>query len=656
MKKPIKYGLFILIILAMLASCTVAVNRVKAENAADSSMMTLSWAQITNIAARNDMTVEEALDYFHDYDNKTLYTGIIFTEPTLKDLQDDGTIAVKSALEFSQQIKNGSWVAVSGDIKVSNTYNYVVCSDEDTMNTVFDSIQNKTDAVAQKITVTENGTPVYIVGTSLQVSDLDNLGTGFPKESMELLASKGLSVTALLKSWPAVDQKSIDYVFDDVAKWDNVVAVGFSDENLPGISQSDWADISKMMAAKFKENDWPLMQNEFFKQKGLSTMAQLLDYHVARMHTVGKDELATIAPVNLIDRYQLAANERGMNLLLYRINTNISIKENAILLEKIDNAIVTKGRPLGEMIPIENIAIPLWVGLLVTLGVGAGGVLLLDKLNFKKWSYILPAVCVLGSWAVIVMGHSHQMYKLLALAGVMIFPLLGIITFVSAEPKSIFQSVLSLIGMTAISLIGAVFVVGLLSTRDYMTGVSFFSGIKVSQLLPLLFLALYYWYQTNILKGYDRNVVVMIRDLLKKPVSVGILVLVGVIIVIFAVYMLRSTNDPEVATWELAFRSFLDSTFGARPRTKEFLFAHPLMLLTMYYGYKKNLWPLLVLGAIGQVSLVNTFEHLHTPLLISILRTAVGLFLGIIIGIILILIVKAAVKWLNSKLSQATAK
>jgi hypothetical protein len=41
---------------------------------------------------------------------------------------------------------------------------------------------------------------------------------------------------------------------------------------------------------------------------------------------------------------------------------------------------------------------------------------------------------------------------------------------------------------------------------------------------------------------------------------------------------------------------------------------------------------LLLLGAVGQASLVNTFCHLHTPLLISLVRTANGLWLGLAIG------------------------
>jgi len=41
---------------------------------------------------------------------------------------------------------------------------------------------------------------------------------------------------------------------------------------------------------------------------------------------------------------------------------------------------------------------------------------------------------------------------------------------------------------------------------------------------------------------------------------------------------------------------------------------------------------LLFFGLIGQVSILNTFAHAHTPLLLSLLRTGNGLLLGFVFG------------------------
>lgn len=657
MNKWGKYGLIAVILIGIAAALTVGVNRVQAEEDADSTMMTLEWSQISETAARNDMTLDETLDYFQQYQGETLYTGVVYKEPAFSELETSGLISIMSGSEFLQEMNSGNWQLQTDGVEISETYNYIVCSDQSIMDMVYENIAIKTDAVVQQIDALNNGNPVLIVGTSLPFADFSILGTGFPEENLEILAEHGLSLIVQVKRWPNVDQESINMVFDDLARWDNIVAVGFNDESLPGVSQSDWADLSRLMAEKFEENQWPLLQVEFFGQEGFSTMARLLDYQVARLHAVSLNELAEVDASNLVDRFQLAANERGMNIILYRTNSNLSMEANADLLAEVDHAIMEKGRELGDMTPIASVQVPLWVGFLIALGTGAGGVLLLERLGLKKIAWILPAVCVVGSWAAILLGYSYWMYKLLALAAVMIFPTLGMLLFVKADPRGIGKAILSLILMTFVSLVGAVYVVGLLSTRDYMTAVNTFSGIKFSLMLPLVVVAVYYWYQSNRLKGYDRNVVVMIRDLLKKPVTVGILLILALAAAVLAVYLLRSGNDAmTVSSAEKAFRSFLDSTLGVRPRTKEFLFAHPLMLLVLYLGYRKNLWPLVVLGGIGQVSLVNTFEHLHTPLLVSLLRTINGLVLGIIIGVILILIVRAVMKWVRRKLTEPVAQ
>jgi hypothetical protein len=44
----------------------------------------------------------------------------------------------------------------------------------------------------------------------------------------------------------------------------------------------------------------------------------------------------------------------------------------------------------------------------------------------------------------------------------------------------------------------------------------------------------------------------------------------------------------------------------------------------------------MMIAAIGQVSLVNTFCHLHSPLTVSLLRTGWSILFGVIIGTIVV--------------------
>ena len=59
-------------------------------------------------------------------------------------------------------------------------------------------------------------------------------------------------------------------------------------------------------------------------------------------------------------------------------------------------------------------------------------------------------------------------------------------------------------------------------------------------------------------------------------------------------------------------------------------------MLLCFVGYRQGYLPFLLIATIGQVSLVNTFAHIHTPLFISLLRTVNGLWIGLIIGLLLI--------------------
>ena len=54
-------------------------------------------------------------------------------------------------------------------------------------------------------------------------------------------------------------------------------------------------------------------------------------------------------------------------------------------------------------------------------------------------------------------------------------------------------------------------------------------------------------------------------------------------------------------------------------------------------------------GAIGQISIMNTFMHIRTPLLESMIRTGNGLWLGALVGMLLVWVWKQGQQWLVDK-------
>jgi hypothetical protein len=183
--------------------------------------------------------------------------------------------------------------------------------------------------------------------------------------------------------------------------------------------------------------------------------------------------------------------------------------------------------------------------------------------------------------------------------------------------------------ITISSLLSGTIISGLLSTKDFMLGVDLFRGIKLALILPVVF---------SILILYKEN----IQNFLKKPVLFGELLFLGIIVVILGLYILRSGNSGIMSSIEEVFRLYLEKLLIIRPRLKEFMIGHPFMLLAIYLKFKEdNLWkPLFIIGLIGQISIINTFCHIHTPFFVSLLRTLTGIGVGTIFGIILIYLYK----------------
>jgi len=124
----------------------------------------------------------------------------------------------------------------------------------------------------------------------------------------------------------------------------------------------------------------------------------------------------------------------------------------------------------------------------------------------------------------------------------------------------------------------------------------------------------------------------MSRPLLVGLAGIGVLGLAFV-----ALWMARTGNESGVGVsdMEMRFRGLLEQLLVARPRTKEFLVGHPAFLLGVVVGgLGRRSWAVLLvlLGFVGQASMVNTFCHIHTPLSLSLLRTFNGLWLGVAIG------------------------
>jgi len=231
----------------------------------------------------------------------------------------------------------------------------------------------------------------------------------------------------------------------------------------------------------------------------------------------------------------------------------------------------------------------------------------------------------------------------LAFLATITFPVLAISkTWKRHALPPMLQAIQLFINVSLITCIGALFVTGILSSTNFMLKIDIFRGVKLSLVLPIIiaFVLLY---------GRERSYFsTSLNRLWHKRLELSHLFAGITIGVLFIMIILRSSNQISfMLPFEQSVRNLLEKLFFARPRFKEFLLGHPLMLLGLYLyplasqAKKIKFRPFIILGLIGQVSIINTFAHIHSPITICLFRTFNGLILGILSGIILISLVKA---------------
>ncbi|HEX7002868.1 MAG TPA: DUF5693 family protein [Trueperaceae bacterium] len=344
-----------------------------------------------------------------------------------------------------------------------------------------------------------------------------------------------------------------------------------------------------------------------------------------------------LRPGELVDKYLLAANERGITLLYLRPYTEPQLgnmlDNTEALVSGLRTALENEGFEVGPLRTLQvDYRTNAFLRGLSSLGVLAG-LLLLGLAYPAPWgAFVSLAVLALG----LVAGGID--WDAVALIAALVFPVLGY--------AYLRERLVSLGVATLISLAGALLLVAVGSDQASMSAISPFRGVAATLVVPPLLFAAHYALR------FQRPAE-WIRELWGHQVRLGDVAVVLVGFVALALVFLRRGNFPLIGASEaeLAFRSWLAELF-VRPRFKELL-GHPLAVL----GLTNREWPawikgaLLTGGVVAQASILNSFSHYHTPVLISLQRTLIALGLGLLIGLVLLPFARLAVRLVRSWLT-----
>jgi hypothetical protein len=474
-----------------------------------------------------------------------------------------------------------------------------------------------------------------------ELTEVFSVGMGWPLEDMKLAEKLGFYLQLQIRDWETPVENDITRYFAQFSELEQISLFLFNSSDLFGYSMYPGNRmLFPVIAEEMSQNGAYLGQVEFFKQKGFEQLAESMQERVVRVHSIAENEIGTMSQTAAVERFMLAVKDRNMRSLFVRAyysGAEDSHTDNVQYVSEIVKGLQNKGFELDRAEQMANLYVPTWAIFILSVGALAAAVLLSHYLKLAWLGLPIGILGILMALLLIGMQEYLWLQKISALLSACVFPLLGFALVMDGHkdtrgPK---MSVLGLMLMSAVTLIGAVYVVGLLRERAFMLGLELFTGVKVAMSLPLAGVLIYYFCRRN-----KDELISLWKGLVNRPLTIKILLIGGAAAAVLGVYLLRTGNTGLLpSNLEMVLRRVLEQVTMARPRTKEFLIGHPLMLLGLSYGLRLKTLPLFLLGMIGQVSLLNTFTHLHTPLGISMLRSGYGLFLGAILGLMLLMVV-----------------
>ena len=316
----------------------------------------------------------------------------------------------------------------------------------------------------------------------------------------------------------------------------------------------------------------------------------------------------------------------------------------------------------------------------VVQGIGTAAllVMLFDLFFFigKRWRTILLALGALGFAGLAVLKPT--MFRLiLSMSGGIVMPSLAAVGLCRVlmekrrtEPQAKFGRVLGYtLGISVLTILtafcGSLLATSALSQLSYMIEMDLYRGVKIMQLIPiglfiLAYLLVYAYEETGAREAIlahagqrgEKNRVKRFNayfgELMQTPMKLGWFLAIVVIAVaavfmllVFAYYMYRTGNSTTTSARELAFRNFLENALIARPRTKEMIVGWPMLMLFIWSLRRRMKFLPMIFGTgmtIGLVSVVNTFLHIRTPFLLSLLRTGWGILFGLLIGTAVVIV------------------
>ena len=403
------------------------------------------------------------------------------------------------------------------------------------------------------------------------------------------------------------------------ADWPNVPFVSFTGAEVIGARNPRLlADIKARLGNRVPT----IIENSV--QKGLDTLVE--GRTAARMFSLNPSWQNSLTPLEVASKFALAARERTQRILYLRPFPSQGETEYFLTLlgKQLDRANIKVAQPV-----IQNYDPSSLLRWLSVLGPLAALLLLALSYPLPRIGLVVAGLAVLGALGI----NGGQPFPGFALIAAITFPALGLVLR-RRQMTDWFVA-------TGFTLLGVLFVSALGTDKGSMLGLDPFSGVGLTLVLPIGLVLLSFLPRQDIRQT--------IAELFAIRLKVGDVIMLGLALGVFAVAVLRRGNTSSVGVSDVETRIRQDLQDAIiRPRFKE-VFGHPLLLLGLSGTLPGYFTMLALLGGIeGQASILNTFSHFHTPLLISATRAFIGLGAGLVIGLVAVWAVRLAIRIWNN--------
>ncbi|MCK9221473.1 MAG: DUF5693 family protein [Limnochordia bacterium] len=346
-----------------------------------------------------------------------------------------------------------------------------------------------------------------------------------------------------------------------------------------------------------------------------------------RVHQIPRELLTGYDLQRACDRLLLGVRERGISVIYLNLFTHMPDPKayNQAYIDELTSRLTQAGFKLGYPKPLAVFHPSLPLVVVTGMGVWCIVYLLLASLGMQA-SILIPCGFVLSTVLAYQCGGDDLVRQVFALVVTLSFPVYALVSGYRVITKNRGKTTntvalyLRACGQVIlVTCLGVVFIGALLADAKFMLGLTGFRGVKLSAALPPLVVFLLFF------KKQER---VTLRWYLVVPVGIA-----------FLYYVLRTgTGLAPILNLERQIRAILEHLLVVRPRFKEFLVGYPALFVGYYRLLRKERYPsalLIAMGTLAPVSVLNSFCHAHTPLQISIQRSALGLLLGIVVVVIL---------------------